>query len=55
MVENAIKKENGMTSVLNLMKLSDLVEIGHMNLKKLILYLFDFSVKSYSIFKSEKQ
>jgi hypothetical protein len=54
MVENAIKRENEMTSVPNLMKLSDLVEIGHMNLKKLILYLFDFSVKIYSLFKSEK-
>jgi hypothetical protein len=40
--------------VINLTKLSDLVEISHMNLQKLILYFFNFFIKSYSLFKSKK-
>jgi hypothetical protein len=55
MTENAIKRKNGTISTLNLIKLLDLVEINHMNLEKLILYFFDFYIKSYSLFNSEKQ
>jgi hypothetical protein len=42
---------NAMRSTPNLMRISDLVEISHINLNKLILYFF---VKNYSLFKSEK-
>jgi hypothetical protein len=54
MAENAIKRENRMRSGSNLTKLLDLVELSHINLYKLILYFFNFSVKNYSLFKSKK-
>jgi hypothetical protein len=44
-----------MRSALNLGKHSYLIEINHINLLKLIFYFFNFSVKNYSLFKSEKQ
>jgi hypothetical protein len=44
-----------MRSTLNLIKHLDLVEISHINLQKLILHFFYFSIKSYSLFNSENQ